>query len=109
MKFLKKWAIIVSIYLGSLIALVMIASQVGDYFGFNVSMWIVNTYVGILAIWIVYQVFRAIFKASVRSNRSYYVFLAKFYFQKNILRLILKILVQSVYTQCATLDQSLKT
>jgi hypothetical protein len=106
MKFLKKWAIIVSIYLGSLIALLMIGSQVRDYFGFNVDMWIVNIYVGILAIWIVYQVLKAIYKATVKSNRGYYLFLTKFYFQKKYPQVNFKdFSTKRLYTMCYVRSQ----
>jgi hypothetical protein len=82
MKFLKKWSIIAGIYFGSLLALGLIAKKFKPYFDFDPEVWIFYIYFGILVVWIIYQMYKAIFKVSALFMRSYYLLLAKFYFQK---------------------------
>jgi len=82
MNLFKKWSIIAGIYFGSLLALSFIAIKLKPFFDFDPGVWIIGIYIGILAVWIIYQIYKAIFKVSALFMRSYYLLLAKFYFQK---------------------------
>ena len=80
--FLKKWAIIAAIYIGSLFVLLLIATKLKSFFDFDPGVWIIGIYFGILVAWIIYQIYKAMHKVSAVFMRSYYLILAKFYFQK---------------------------
>jgi len=82
MNLFKKWSIIAGIYFGSLLALSFIAIKLKPFFDFDPGVWIIGIYIGILVVWIIYQIYKALFKVSALFMRSYYLLLAKFYFQK---------------------------
>jgi hypothetical protein len=80
MNFLKKWGLIVGIYLGSFIALTIIAMLLEKYADLALGPVIVGIYIAIPIIWFVFMLIKTIFKGSL--FRSYYLFLAKFHFKK---------------------------
>ena len=80
MNFLKKWGLIVGIYLGSFLALTIIAMLLEKYAGLDLGPVIIGIYIAIPIIWFVFMLIKTIFKGSL--FRSYYLFLAKFHFKK---------------------------
>jgi hypothetical protein len=78
----KKWGLIAGIFVGSFIALTIIAILLEKYAGLDLGPSIIGIYIAIPIIWFVFIFIKTIFKGSSFLMRRYYLFLAKFYFKK---------------------------
>jgi hypothetical protein len=82
MNFLKKWGLIAGIFIGSFIALIIIAILLEKYAGLDLGPSIIGIYIAIPIIWFIFMFLKTMFKGSSFLMRRYYLFLAKIHFKK---------------------------